>query len=301
MRPRVTSIGLVTRARPFPEFQYPDHIDRKSLEALPRLPGVYLFLDRSGAALYIGKSVSIRARVLSHLRTPEEAAMLAATARVDHVRTAGEIGALLLESRLIKEMQPPHNALLRSIRDTYALALDQDDSQPQVCGSTDVAPGRRLYGLFGSRAAADEGLRALLRRHGLCPALLGLEQRVHGRACFAHQIGRCRGACIGIESQDAHAARLRQGMEQMQAMVWPFEGPVGIVEEGEDMHQVHLVDRWAYLGTLDGRRGKRRRLRLPKRPFIDIDTYRILAAPILGGQLQLLQCRIERGVVSFAD
>jgi excinuclease Cho len=296
MRPRVTSVGFISRVRAAPAFRYPEHIDRASLDALPRQPGVYLFLDGDGAPLYIGKSVSIRARVLAHLRTPEEAAMLDATARVAHVRTAGEVGALLLESQLIKEMQPPFNALLRTLRDTHALALEEGNPQPLVCGSTDAAPGRMLYGLFGSRAAAEEGLRALLRRHGLCPALLGLEQRIHGRACFSRQLGRCRGACIGTETAEEHGERLRRALADMQTTVWPFDGPVGIVEQGEDMRQVHVVDRWAYLGSLDGRK---RRLRIPARRFIDIDTYRILAAPILGGQLELLACRIERGVVHF--
>jgi excinuclease Cho len=296
MRPRVTSVGLISRPRSLPDFQYPNHIDRASLDALPRLPGVYLFLDADGAPLYIGKSVSIRARVLAHLRTPEEAAMLAATERIDHVRTAGEVGALLLESQLIKEMQPPFNAMLRTLRDTWSLAMEEGNPHPLVCGSTDGAPKRRLYGLFGSRAAAEEGLRAMLRRHGLCPALLGIETRVHGRACFSQQIGRCHGACVGAETLETHDRRLSEALEQMQSMVWPFDGPVGIVERGEDMRQVHVVDRWAYLGSLQGRR---RRLRIPARRFIDIDTYRILAAPILGGQLELVSCSIERGMVSF--
>jgi excinuclease Cho len=298
MRPRVTSVGYIHRARPALPFPYPDHIDRASLDALPRLPGVYLFRDAVGAPLYIGKSVSIRARVLAHLRTPEEAAMLAATARVDHVRTAGEVGALLLESQLIKEWQPPFNAMLRTLRETHALALDDGNPHPLVCGSTDAIAGREIYGLFGSRAAAEGGLRALVRRHGLCPALLGLENRIHGRSCFSHQLGRCHGACIGTETADSHAGRLRAALAQMQTTVWPFDGPVGIVEHGEDMRQVHVVDRWAYLGSLEG---KRRRLRMPARRFIDIDTYRILAAPIFGGELELLACRIERGVVRFID
>jgi excinuclease Cho len=297
MRSRVTSVGFISRTRAALPFSYPDHIDRASLNALPRLPGVYLFRDAAGTPLYIGKSVSIRARVLSHLRTPEEAAMLAATARVDCLRTAGEVGALLLESQLIKEMQPPFNALLRTLRDTHALALDEGNPHPLVCGSTDAAPGRRIYGLFGSRAAAEEGLRALARRHGLCPALLGLENRVLDRGCFSRQIGRCRGACVGAETAEAHELRLRAALAEMQHSVWPFDGPIGIVEQGEDMRQIHVVDRWAYLGSLDGRK---RRLRVPARRFIDIDTYRILAAPIFGGQLELLACRIERGVVHFS-
>ena len=296
MRSRVTSVGLIVRPNPASGYSYPDHIDRTSLDALPRQPGVYLFIGHDGAPVYIGKSVCLRSRVLSHLRTPEEAAMLRDTARVEFLRTAGDIGALLLESQLIKRMQPPYNALLRMVRDTYALALEEGGSAPSVCGSGSRAAGRQLFGLFGSRASAEEALRALARRHGLCPALLGLEGQVCGRGCFSRQLGRCNGACVGTESAQAHALRLRAALAAMQEAVWPFAGAVGIVERGAGMRQIHVVDRWAYLGSLEGRR---RRLRQGGPPLVDIDTYKILAAPLLGGSFELVQCAVRDGLVTL--
>jgi excinuclease Cho len=296
MRSRVSSVGLIVRPNPASGYRYPDHIDRASLDALPRQPGVYLFIGHDGAPVYIGKSVCLRSRVLSHLRTPEEAAMLRDTARIEFLRTAGDVGALLLESRLIKQMQPPYNALLRMVRDTYALGLDDAGAMPAVCPSGARLPGRQLFGLFGSRASAEEALRALARRHGLCPALLGLEARVCGRGCFARQLGRCNGACIGAETGEAHALRLRAALSTMQEAVWPFAGAVGIVECGADMRQIHVVDRWAYLGSLEGRR---RRLRQSGTPLVDIDTYKILAAPLLGGSFELVQCTVQGGLVTL--
>ncbi|SMP49595.1 endonuclease [Noviherbaspirillum suwonense] len=296
MRSRVSSIGLIVRPNPASGYCYPDHIDRASLDALPREPGVYLFVGHDGEPVYIGKSVCLRSRVLSHLRTPEEAAMLRDTARIDFVRTAGDIGALLLESRLIKQMQPPYNALLRMVRDTYALGLDAGAAAPAVCSSGTRRPGRQLFGLFGSRASAEEALRALARRHGLCPALLGLEAMVCKRGCFSRQLGRCNGACIGAETAEQHAARLRAALAGMQEAVWPFAGAVGIVERGAGMRQVHVVDRWAYLGSLEGRR---RRLARSGPPLVDIDTYKILAAPLLGGSFELVQCTVQDGLVTF--
>jgi excinuclease Cho len=296
MRSRVTSVGLIVRPNPASGFSYPDHIDRASLDALPRLPGVYLFIGHDGAPVYIGKSVCVRSRVLSHLRTPEEAAMLRDTARVEFRRTAGEVGALLLESRLIKQMQPPYNALLRMVRDTWALALDEHSMTPRVCSSGWQNAESNVFGLFGSRASAEEALRALARRHGLCPALLGLEGQIKGRGCFSRQLGRCRGACIGTESAEVHGERLRAALAGMQEAVWPFAGAVGIVERGADLRQVHVVNRWAYLGSLEGRR---RRLRESGPPLVDIDTYKILAAPLLDGAIEIVQCVVEGGLVTF--
>ena len=78
---------------------FSDHkIDPDSLAVLPRTPGVYIFKGEGTLPLYIGKSVDIRSRVMSHLRTPDEASMVAQTRRIDFIETAGEIGALLLES-----------------------------------------------------------------------------------------------------------------------------------------------------------------------------------------------------------
>lgn len=104
-------------------YEYPEHL-RPWLEALPKLPGVYQFHgDSDTMPLYIGKSVNLRSRVLSHLRTPEEAAMLRQSRRITWQRTAGELGALLLEARLIKEQQPLFNKRLRRNKQLCAWLL----------------------------------------------------------------------------------------------------------------------------------------------------------------------------------
>jgi excinuclease Cho len=286
MRPRVTSVGLILPPDPSVNFTYPIHIDRGSLEVLPAKPGIYRFLSRDGLPLYIGKSINIRTRVLSHLRNPDEAPMLKDACSVDFKRTAGEIGALLLESHLVKKTQPPYNAQLRSIGETFAITLGPRGN-PEVIGSAEAAENGESprYGLFTSRGAAQEGLQALVRQHMLCPVLTRLETNTLGRACFARQIGRCRGACIGAEPASIHAARLLAALQQLQEAVWPFAGRIGIIEEGDGLRQTHVIDRWCYLGSLDR---KRRTLRSPARHFVDIDTYKILSRPLLSGQLRIV-------------
>jgi len=286
-RPRITSVGLIVPPDPSVHFTYPAHIDRQSIDALPAKPGIYLFRDRHGTPLYIGKSVNIRSRVLAHLRTPEEAAMLEDSHSVDFLRTAGEIGALLIESQMIKQLQPSYNIRLRSVGELFALALWEGEVRPRVIGSSEPGFDRKrgVYGLFPSNRAAQEGLQALIRKHLLCPALLGFETVTRERACFSRQIGRCRGACIGDESLESHSTRLRTALEQLQALVWPYTGAVGIVEESDGWRQTHVIDRWCYLGSLEGRRKK---LKRPARHFVDIDTYRILARPLVRGELKIV-------------
>ncbi len=292
MHARITSVGLLIKPNPADTFTYPDHIDRASLDALPALPGIYIFRDAQNVPLYIGKSVNIRSRVLSHLRTPEEARMLQQTSHIEFRRTAGEVGALLLEARLIKEMHPVHNKKLRRLREMCALRLEASSQQR---GAIEVVYAREhdfaktdgLYGLFATRKAALEKLRTLVDMHMLCPATVGLETVARGRACFAKQIGRCLGACAGAESLDDHHARLMAALEPMRIMVWPYAGPMAIVEEHDGWRQLHMIDHWSYLGSIDAS-DDQSILKIPSKRVFDVDTYHILAKSMLRGDLLII-------------
>lgn len=297
MQVRITAAGLVTRPDPADTFEYPHHIDRASIEALPSKPGIYIFRDERERPLYIGKSINIRARVLSHLRTPEEARMLRQSRDVEFRRTAGEIGALLLESRLIKELQPLHNKKLRRTREMCSLRLLPDvKAVPEIVYARehDFARTDDLYGLFATRKAALEKLRALVETEKLCPAATGLEAPARGRACFARQIGRCLGACIGAEPVHEHHRRLKAALEAMRVVVWPYGGPMGIVEECDGWRQTHVIDHWFYIGSIDhGEKQSEnhdeyaRLVMRPARRTFDIDAYKILVKPMIRNELHI--------------
>jgi len=294
MPARISSIGFL---KPFPSAQDKPSaasiagIDAASLEALPAYPGVYRFLDARGSALYIGKSVNIRTRVQAHLRTPAEGAMLRRTRRIDFIRTAGEVGALLLESQLIKKWQPPFNVLLKSAAPAYALHLPRGSLQPLVVDYEDGARDR-VHGLFGSRRTAEAGWRAQVKRHGLCPSLLGIEKTTLSRGCFARQLGQCRGACIGLETPSAHKRRVHRALRQLDRFAWPYAGPIGIAEDDGQLHQVHVVQGWAYLGSLSASSPV---LELPAVSGLDVDTFKILSAPLAAGLLKRVDLQILHG------
>ena len=104
----------------------PPQLERAALDAVPEAPGVYLFYGEGSQPLYIGKSASMRTRVLSHFSGPgaaRAAELSQRVRRIDWRRTAGELGALLLEARLVKELAPEFNRrLLRHARLAAALA-----------------------------------------------------------------------------------------------------------------------------------------------------------------------------------
>lgn len=297
MQSRITSVGLLVKPDPAETFEYPHHIDRDSLDALPSKPGIYIFRDEQDRPLYIGKSVNIRTRVLSHLRTPEEARMLQASRYVEFRRTAGDIGALLLESRLIKDMQPLHNKKLRRTREMCTLRLGTGaNAMPEIVYARDhdFATTADLYGLFATRKAALERLRMIVETERLCPAMSGLETTVRGRACFARQIARCMGACVGEEPIEEHYFRLRAALDEMRIVVWPYPGPMGIVEECDGWKQTHVIDRWFYIGSIDHAKGAAPIRRSARRTF-DVDTYKILVRPMMRGELRIEPVKLRTG------
>jgi DNA polymerase-3 subunit epsilon len=248
------------------------------LEEIPDGPGVYLFYGENELPLYVGKSVRLRARVQAHFaaqhRDGRDAKIGRQVRRIEWIETAGELGALVEEARLVKRLAPLHNRRLRSTAElcSWRWRFDPRSAAPELVGADALeAEGwDDLYGLFRSQAAARQALREIAAERGLCPLLLGLEK---GRApCFARQIRRCRGACAGEESRTAHALRLAEALAPLRLKPWPFRGPVAVRERGAQV--LIVLDRWRCLGTARSH-AELEALARSAAPF-DPDTYRIL-------------------------
>ena len=265
-------------------------LDSASLAALPRSCGVYIFRGEGALPIYIGKSVDIRSRVLAHLRAPDEADMMTQSRRVDFIETAGEIGALLLEAQLIKQLHPLFNVRLRRLRQLCSIRLSETPKGmlPEVVSGKAVIVGQAqdLYGLFGSVHAAQNKLRELADPHRLCLGLLGLEN-IGQRGCFGLQVKTCLGACVGRENRRAHDERLLAALLDLKVQAWPFTGAVDLVEQRGDWVQRHRIENWHHLGSWCSRTGAG--TSTSKNKVFDLDTYKILVKPIL-----LNTARIER-------
>jgi excinuclease Cho len=244
---------------------------------------VYVFHGDGNLPLYIGKSIDMRSRVQSHLRNPDEARMLSQTRRIEAIETAGEIGALLLESQMIKTQSPLYNQRLRRVKKLCSLQLVQkkDGWQTAVVDEQTVAFGQtpQLYGLFSSRHAVRQKLQSLAQQHRLCLQLLGLET-VNPRGCFGWQIRQCAGVCVGHEARTAHDDRLLQALEDMQIHTWPFPGAVHLVERRGDWVQKHRINHWSYQGTWCSQKGAWIERREGFTGF-DADSYHIVVKPVL--------------------
>ena len=263
----------------------PPHLARTALEELPNGPGVYLFHGDNDALLYIGKSVAIRNRVRSHFagagRHTKSTKLFRQVRRIDFIETAGELGALLLEARLVKQKAPIHNRRLRRSRDLFSIRLlDNADGrpQPQIAALRNLAGDELdcLFGLFRSRREAEKYLREMITTQGLCKRVLGLEK---GRgACFGYQIKQCRGACVDREPVALHDARLQIALATLKVRSWPFREALGIRESAPQggRTDIHVFDRWCHLGTAHDEAELQEILASPQPLPFDLDCYKIL-------------------------
>lgn len=253
---------------------------------LPPLPGVYRFMGEGALPLYIGKSVNLRARVQSHLRNPQESRWVKRSLRIEHITTAGEIGALLLEAQLIKAEQPLMNQRLRRNRQLCALRL-REGSVPEVLSAADVdfACTPNLHGPFVNPHGATRLLHDLADAHGLCLQAMGLEPRIQGRACFRSALGKCSGVCRGAESRSTHDARLARALADWQLRCWPHPGAIAIVEERPGARDLLVVLNWHYLGRADNMAAARKLSQVAA--GFDADGYKVLCRPLLRGDAHI--------------
>lgn len=277
----------------------PTHLASDALDDIPDTAGVYLFYGENDMPLYVGKSVHLRQRVLSHFnadhRLYKDMRLSSQIHRLAWRETAGEVGALLLEAQLVKEMQPIHNRVLRRQRELCAWQLRDSAAghlQPILAYASELDFGRadRLYGLFSSRRKAETALRELAESHQLCLVTMGLESRMQAnKPCFAHQLRHCHGACVGIEKIALHQARLEAALHSLKIKTWPYKAAIGLIESGADgRHDVHVIHNWCYLGTAHSEDDLWDLLsKAPARPAFDMDTYKILLRALARRQLQV--------------
>jgi DNA polymerase-3 subunit epsilon len=264
----------------------PSQLDRDQVEALPEGPGVYVFEDEDGSPLYVGKSVTVRRRVMSHFTSDYERGtemkMAQSVRRLRGIPTHGELSALLLESDMVKDLQPQYNRMLRQHR-MMTLVLATTDTHGyagvKLADTLEIEPGMApgLLAVYTTQGAARRALRDVAARYGLCQKLLGLEHSTRG--CFWSQLGRCHGACTGAEAAEDYNARFAEAFERQRVAEWPYRGAVLIREQRSDLpgSTGFVIDNWCLVarlreledGTVESQTERRR---------FDLDRYRIIRA-----------------------
>jgi DNA polymerase-3 subunit epsilon len=176
--------------------------------ALPPEPGVYIFRNAAGQPLYVGKSVDIRARAKAHFRpSSPDTAWVAQAETVDWEETRSELGALLREHALIRELRPPGNERMKHEDKWVYLRCRLDIPFPVLEVAPEPAPGLAVnVGPLRGRFAALELMEQLQSLFGLRHCGRGMKRREFPSAYG--QMGRCLSPCLGDLDPNAYRRRL---------------------------------------------------------------------------------------------
>jgi DNA polymerase III subunit epsilon len=179
--------------------------ERPDLSTLPDDPGVYIFRDERGRPLYVGKSVSLRSRARAHFCAP--AGWTGRAEIVDYRPTNSELGALVLENRLIKAWKPPGNVKLKRTDRYCYLRCRLDIPYPILEVAAKPAAGHAVnVGPLSSRPLAGELADQLTSLYRLRHCGRRLKLREHPSAYG--QMGRCVSPCLGDLDPNAYRRQL---------------------------------------------------------------------------------------------
>ena len=172
---------------------------------LPLSPGVYIFEDKTGKPLYVGKAVSLRRRVLQYFRKdidPRIREMVSKAKKIRHRNVDTALDAIVLEANLIKKYWPKYNVKDKDDRSFIFLVIPKTDyARPLVVRGRELekfpSSSARIFGPYQSLAVVKNALKIIRRvfPYGTCKPL-------SGKPCFDYHIGLCPGACVGAISKD---------------------------------------------------------------------------------------------------
>src|SRR5690349_3894128 len=192
---------------------------REQRLSLPDQPGVYVFRDRRGKVIYVGKAKSIRKRVASHFSNPTMYGTTALTSEIDDIQplvVATEAEALLTEQNFIKQYKPKFNIRLRDDKSYPYIAISLDEDFPRVYFTRERHRRNRAY--FGPYSSAKRVRNTLdlLGKVFLFRSCEGPEPGRHsGSPCLDYYIKRCGAPCVGYVSKEQY----REGIDGVMAFL----------------------------------------------------------------------------------
>jgi DNA polymerase-3 subunit epsilon len=259
------------------------------LSDLPQNPGVYRFYGENDVLLYVGKSTNIAQRVASHFsgdhNTGRGVRISESLRRVECTETAGELGALLLELRQIKTLNPLFNRRSRAAKNLVSIELAPNDSgylQARLVREIEPHQLGNYFGLFRSNRDAERALSGIAAKNELCNRLLGLEPE-HEGPCFQRALGRCKGACEGTEDVARYNLRMQIAFHELRLRTWPWKGPVAIVERREKQMQpdILVVYNWMHVATLHDEQELHDLSLRGQSITFDLDSYKLLVKALM--------------------
>jgi excinuclease ABC subunit C len=184
------------------------------LKSLPARPGVYLFRDKAGDVLYVGKAKSLRPRVRSYFQQSSDARaairqLPERVADVEVIVTQNEVEALHLEQNLVKRHRPPFNVRLRDDKSFPYIKVTVQEPFPRVFVTRHlVNDGGRYFGPYADVGAMRRALNVVKRIFTVRSCNYDMPKVMPERPCLDYHIGRCKAPCILAQTQAEYAAMI---------------------------------------------------------------------------------------------
>ena len=187
---------------------------KEQVSLLPLLPGCYIFSDKSGEIIYVGKAKSLKKRVSSYFvdsrdHSPKVRAMVRQIASLRYIIVDSETDALLLENSLIKSHKPRYNILLKDDKSYPWIALTPPPFERVISTRRVVKDGSRYFGPYASLSAQKSVLEFIAEviplrtcRHNLSQEMIDSGKY---RVCLQYHIGNCKAPCCGKQSLTEYA------------------------------------------------------------------------------------------------
>jgi excinuclease ABC subunit C len=179
----------------------------KKVKNFPINPGCYIFKNRSGKIIYVGKAKNLKKRVISYWqkkdRDSKTQKLIKEIASIEYFITDSEVEALLLEARLIRENRPKYNIVLKdSIR--YAYLKITNEKFPRLLTVRKTNIKGNFFGPYadGSARARIALMTAKLFKFRTC-------KRLSKKACLQYHIGNCQAPCVGLISEQDYNKNIK--------------------------------------------------------------------------------------------
>ncbi len=187
---------------------------RETIKLVPEQPGCYLYYDKDGEIIYVGKAKNLKRRVYSyfhkqHNDSVKTKVLVSQIEKLEYIITDSEVEALILESHLIKQHKPRYNILLKDDKKyPYFLITDEDFPRIQVVRKKNLNPDKgRFYGPYTDVGAMYATLDFLKR---LFPLKQCKKPKFSNRPCLYYHIGKCLAPCQGKVTPEEYQNLIRQ-------------------------------------------------------------------------------------------
>lgn len=186
---------------------------KETTKLVPEQPGCYLYYDKDGEIIYVGKAKNLKRRVYSYFHKQHDSVktsvLVSQIEKLEYIITDSEVEALILESHLIKKHKPKYNILLKDDKKyPYFLITDEDFPRIQIVRKKNLNPDKgRFYGPYTDVGAMYATLDFLKR---LFPLKQCKTPKFSNRPCLYYHIGKCLAPCQGKVTPEEYQKLIRQ-------------------------------------------------------------------------------------------